>query len=59
MQTGGSGLASSPLPFCTSGESHNHLQSNKKKHKQSILVFFFVFRSASLPSPFLNLLLSL
>jgi len=59
MQTGGSGLASSPLPFCTSGESHNHLQSNKKKTQAVNFSFFFVFRSASLPSPFLNLLLSL
>jgi hypothetical protein len=43
---GGSGMASSLLPFLSGGDLQT---TRKKRNMQSILVFFFlVFRSASL-----------
>jgi hypothetical protein len=53
LETMGSGSASSLLPFLAGGD----LQKYSKGHKQ--VCFNFVFRSAPLPSPCSNLLLSL
>jgi len=59
-ERGRSVIASSFLHLPVGCEHRRYLQNTQKHNKQVCFSFsFFVFRSASLPSPFLDLLLSL